>query len=123
LLLLALLMNTAAGAGTADKFFSGKELLDHCVIAGQRAVMPWGVKITTEDASAIVCHAYLGAVNDAHNFHSNAGHGKRQYCIPPQVTLEDFAVLLLDYARVHPPGGQDAGQYVLGAYVKTFPCQ
>ena len=121
-LLLLLLFAVSGARADSDGLLSSKEILGHCVIAGQLAVMPWGVKITTNDASAIACLSFLGAVNDTHAHLVATGRITPRYCIPPYVTLDDFATLLENHSREDPPDDRSAGEYILDAYIDTFPC-
>lgn len=120
---LHVLMFYLVGAGAADvPLLTGREILSHCVIAGQLAPMPWGVKVTTGDASAIVCRAFLGAVNDMHGFLvANAGITPR-YCLPPKITMDSFAIMLEQRSQTIPPADESAGKYILDAYMAEFPC-
>jgi hypothetical protein len=120
---LHVLMFYLSGAGAADvPLLSGREILSHCVIAGQLAPMPWGVKVTTGDASAIACRAFLGAVNETHSFLvANVGITPH-YCLPPKITMDSFAILLEQRSLTTPPGDESAGEYILVAYAAEYPC-
>ena len=112
-----------ASAGAADNsLLNGRETLSHCVIAGQLAPMPWGVKVTTGDASAIACRAFLGAVNDTHSFLVGSASIAPRYCLPPRVSMDSFAVMLEQRSQTIPPADESAGKYILDAYIDEFPC-
>lgn len=120
---LHVLMFYFAGAGAADvPLLTGREILSHCVIAGQLAPMPWGVKVTTSDASAIACRAFLGAVNDTHEFHVSGARIAPRYCLPPRFAMDSVAIMLEQRSRTIPPADESAGKYILNAYMAEYPC-
>ena len=99
----------------AEGFINGRELLDYCLQAQDKA------RTANHDAGR--CFGFISGVTDLYDILISEAIVKPTYCPPHNVSLIQTVNVVVEYLQKHPEDLQySASSLVMGAYAEAFPC-